>query len=283
MTLNPRGDFHGETLTAREVAGFVFREMVHPPGASIPQHCHQRAHVAFVLKGALTERCERTSLECRPLSVSFLAPGVTHSDTVQSPVRCLLVDIAPERFERLREALPLADPIFLNTNRGGGAAWLMMRLYDAARHTDAASSLVVEGLTLELMAELSRQGTTPLQSNPSRSTQARSPPGWLTRAKELLQSQFPEALTHDQLAQAVGVHPVYLAHEFRRYYQCTIGQYVRRLRIEHASRQLASSAASLAEIALAAGFCDQSHFSRVFKRLTGMTPAHFRGNLAPPS
>jgi len=278
MTLHSRGDFHGETLMAREVAGFVFREMVHPPGASIPKHCHQRAHVAFVLKGALTERCERTNLECRPLSVTFLAPGVTHSDTVQSSVRCLLVDIAPERFARLRETLPLVDPIFLNgSNSGGGsAAWLMMRLYDAARQTDAASSLVVEGLTLELMAELSRQRTTLADSNHSQ------PPRWLNHAKELLHAQFPEALTHDQLAQAVGVHPVYLAHEFRRYYQCTIGQYVRRLRIEHASRQLASSAASLAEIALAAGFCDQSHFSRVFKRLTGMTPAHFRGNLNPP-
>ena len=158
----------------------------------------------------------------------------------------------------------------------------MMRLYDAARQTDAASSLVVEGLTLELMAELSRQWTTAASSNLTPSNPARSqPPRWLNRAKELLDVQFPETLTHDQLAQAVGVHPVYLAHEFRRYYQCTIGQYVRRLRIEHASRQLASSAASLAEIALAAGFCDQSHFSRVFKRLTGMTPAHFRGNLRP--
>jgi AraC-like DNA-binding protein len=38
----------------------------------------------------------------------------------------------------------------------------------------------------------------------------------------------------------------------------------------------------LAETALAAGFCDQSHFSRVFKRLTGMTPAHFHGNLRHP-
>src|SRR5579863_7145046 len=213
MILQPRGDFHGETLMTREVAGFVFREMVHPPGASIPKHCHQRAHVAFVLSGALTESCERTILECRALSVSFLAPGVTHSDAVQNPVRCLLVDIAPERFECLRQVLPLIDPIFLN---GGGAAWLMMRLYDEARRTDSASSLVVEGLTLELMAELSRQRTTLAHSKP---------PRWLNQAKELLHTQFPGALTHDQLAQAVGVHPVYLAHEFRRHFKCTIGQY----------------------------------------------------------
>ena len=36
MTMHSRGDFHGETLTAREVAGFVFREMLHPPGAAFP-------------------------------------------------------------------------------------------------------------------------------------------------------------------------------------------------------------------------------------------------------
>jgi AraC family transcriptional regulator len=55
-----------------------------------------------------------------------------------------------------------------------------------------------------------------------------------------------------------------------------MGEYLRRLRIGRAARQLAESETPLAEIALAAGFADQSHFSNVFRRQTGMSPSSFR-------
>ncbi|MBA3784476.1 MAG: helix-turn-helix domain-containing protein, partial [Acidobacteria bacterium] len=53
---------------------------------------------------------------------------------------------------------------------------------------------------------------------------------------------------------------------------------VRRLRVENACREMIKSETSLVEIALAAGFSSQSHFSSVFKRMTGMTPAMYRAN-----
>jgi AraC-like DNA-binding protein len=48
------------------------------------------------------------------------------------------------------------------------------------------------------------------------------------------------------------------------------------LRLDFAARQLATSSASLAEIASAAGFADQSHFTKAFQRATGMTPGEWR-------
>jgi AraC family transcriptional regulator len=48
------------------------------------------------------------------------------------------------------------------------------------------------------------------------------------------------------------------------------------VRIEFARRELAASSASLSEIAVSAGFCDQSHFSRLFKQYIGVTPAEYR-------
>ena len=67
-----------------------------------------------------------------------------------------------------------------------------------------------------------------------------------------------------------------LAREFRRRFGCSIGDYVRRLRIEFACRELAISDVPLYEIAFAAGFSDHSHFARTFKRATGMTPGAYR-------
>lgn len=73
------------------------------------------------------------------------------------------------------------------------------------------------------------------------------------------------------------MHPVYLASEFRRRFVLTVGEYVRRLRIDYACGEIsARENVSLAEIALATGFSSQSHFSKTFKRVTGMTPLEYR-------
>jgi AraC-like DNA-binding protein len=92
----------------------------------------------------------------------------------------------------------------------------------------------------------------------------------------LLRDRFAEPLTLDEIAGAVGVHPMHLTRVFRRHFRCTIGDMVRRLRIDFACRQLSSTDDALVEIALAAGFSDQSQFCRTFRRLTGMTPTGFR-------
>jgi len=142
-------------------------------------------------------------------------------------------------------------------------------MYREALRSDSASSLAIEGLALEILAELS----------PSQKLCERKPPRWLNHARELLQARLAENMTHDEVAETVHIHPVYLATQFRRHFRCTIGEYVRRLRIDFAARAIATSDRSLCDIGLAAGFSDQSHFSKVFKAQTGMTPGCFRQNL----
>jgi AraC family transcriptional regulator len=78
------------------------------------------------------------------------------------------------------------------------------------------------------------------------------------------------------VASRVGVHPFHLSRVFRQHYHQTVGEYVHRLRVHFACGELKSDEARLAEVALAAGFADQSHFTRVFKQVTGMTPGAFR-------
>jgi len=94
----------------------------------------------------------------------------------------------------------------------------------------------------------------------------------------LIEQRFQERLPLASVAKRVGVHPVHLARTFRRVHQITFASYVRQLRIDFARRQLLGPA-TLSDIACAAGFCDQSHFSRCFKRHTGFTPAEYRASL----
>jgi AraC family transcriptional regulator len=80
----------------------------------------------------------------------------------------------------------------------------------------------------------------------------------------------------DEIAREVAVQPAHLARVFQRYFRVPIGAYVRRLRLEWAARQLVRSSEPLASLALAAGFADQSHFTRAFKRYSGLTPDAYR-------
>ena len=86
----------------------------------------------------------------------------------------------------------------------------------------------------------------------------------------------PETPTLSELAAEVGLHPVHVASTFRRHVGCTVGHYLRQRRVTWACQQLAGTDAPLAEIALEAGFADQSHFCRTFKRHVGLTPAAYR-------
>ena len=86
---------------------------------------------------------------------------------------------------------------------------------------------------------------------------------WVFVARDLLRDRFSLSLTRSDIAAAVGVHPVQLARQFRRTFRCSAGEYVRRVRIDVACELLRTSK-PLSDIALGAGFSDQSHFSRVF-------------------
>jgi AraC family transcriptional regulator len=94
--------------------------------------------------------------------------------------------------------------------------------------------------------------------------------------RDILHARYTQPPGVVQVADEVGVHPLHLARVFRRTYGCSVGEYVRRLRVEFACRELTRGGRSLAAIALEAGFCDQSQFCHTFKRHVGITPSQFR-------
>jgi AraC family transcriptional regulator len=253
-------------LNRKEISGIVLEEIFDPPRYSLPKHSHQSAHVCIALRGNCTERFGTQTRECKPLSWGFFPAGEAHSFEIDSTEsRSFGVDIGTQWLDRARDCSKGLD--HSQRSHGGTTAQLLMRLYSELHRTDDASALAVEGLVLELFAAISR-GKSNLKS--------RNHPRWLGRAEEFLRAHFSEHFNLVTVSEAVGVHPVHLARQFRKHYACTAGDYVRRLRVEYACREIGRSHSSLAEIASAAGFSDQSHFSKVFRRFTGMTPAEYR-------
>jgi len=85
-------------------------------------------------------------------------------------------------------------------------------------------------------------------------------------------------LAINEIAGAVGVHPVTLAREFRSSIRLHCGADGEARTNRFCLRELVKRDALVAAIAIAAGFYDQSHFARTFKKLIGVTPIDYRDN-----
>ncbi|MBV9873822.1 MAG: helix-turn-helix transcriptional regulator [Verrucomicrobia bacterium] len=80
----------------------------------------------------------------------------------------------------------------------------------------------------------------------------------------------------EELSKLVGYHPVHIARTFREFTGKTIGEFVRCARLDRARTLLADNRLSIAEIAQMAGFTDQSHLNRLFRRCYNLTPQEVR-------
>ncbi len=262
----PGGQFCGDVLRSSNLYGIRLTETMYAPGLVLPKHSHEHACFIFTLGGSFYENYGKRSRVCKSLTLIYRPSDEVHSDHFyDTGGRCLNIEIEPEWMELIRR-----PPINLDSSaafEGGAVAGLAIKLYKEFQQSDDVSAIAIEGLFLEIIAEIARN---------NRKLTSGGIPKWLERARQFLQAHFCDSFTVDDLARVVGAHPAHLARSFRRHYGCSIGEYTRRLRIDYACRELSASDAALAEIALSAGFYDQGHFSRTFKRLTGTTPARFR-------
>ena len=263
---NPLGLERGERLKSCDLPGLTLAEVAYPPNCKMPRHTHDLAHFSLVLHGAYTERYGQKKRSGKP-SILVLHPPQEDHEVIFHDIRTRIftVIVKPQWLERINDYTKvLNDPQDFS---GGSPVRLATRLYHEFRIMDEVAPLAMEGLALEVLAESARKFAGAAE---------RQRPRWLEQTKEVLHERFSERLTIDYIARTVGVHPVHLSRVFRRNYRCTIGEYVRRLQVEFSSRLLSTSETPLDEIAMAAGFSDQSHFSRTFKSHTGVTPRQYR-------
>jgi AraC family transcriptional regulator len=262
----PPGRFYGDTLRTHEVADFGLTETVYPPHCKLPRHSHERSYFGLILRGTYTENYGKKTRVCKPSMLVYHPADEDHSQYFyQTAGHLFRIEMWPRWLERLGERVSVQNKSV--DFHGNVVCRLAARLYYEFRGMDEVSPLVIEGLALEMMGEVLR---------PSISGSRHRPPRWLKQARELIHARSNERLMLSQIAQTVGVHPVYLAREFRRHYRSTVGEYIRQLRIESACREILKPDASLAEVAVGCGFHDQSHFSKIFKRMMNTTPAEYR-------
>ena len=233
---------------------FVFTETEHPPGTVLAPHAHENSAISYIIDGDRSYRFGSNVLECGAGALAFVPAGVLHSSHFS---RCaahgLMVELSPD------------SPRFFPAPKRSFDAGLVRRC-DAIRRElwcpDDLSSLTLEALGFELIA--------------TRSPFSREPPRWLIRARDALHDSFRRPPSLDAVAADAGVHRSRLTREFRRHFGTSIGQYVRRVRVNHAWQIIAATDLPLCDVAAECGFADQSHMTREFRRAFGGTPLRLR-------
>ena len=262
MRLNA-GEFLGRLLWLRESGGFTLTYYEYVADADLQRHEHQQSYLSFPLRGSYDESYLRGERPCGARRMLFHPSGEVHTDRFGNAGAAILsIEISDAWLARLRECRVKTNESFeVGDPRAHRAA---ARLMSVTASNDPLAPLRIESETLDLLSHLA---VTPRE---------RSAPRWMKEVLDALDVAHKRAPSLVELAGVAGVHPVHLARTFRQHHGSTIGEYVRNRRVGRAERMLREGSRSLAEVSVEAGFADQSHLTREFRRAYGLTPAEFR-------
>lgn len=248
------------------VPGFLLSRGMHPQGTALPKHAHDDPTLCYVLRGRFTEYVGGQAVDCLSDSLKVTPAGQTHWNRFSADeTHGLRIDVDRGRFADSRTIYKLLDERVHVS--GAHAGSIVNRLLAELDARDDTAAIAVEGLLLELLAVLARDA---LPAVPS------AIPPWLREADDMIRELYATTIALGQVARTVGVAPATLARSYRSAFRTTVGERIRELRIERAVRELIESGEPLSSIALRAGFYDQSHFTNLFRRRFGVTPAQYR-------
>lgn len=263
------GNFFGAIYAKHEQCGAIFSDVRHTSPRKLPMHSHELPFFGLLLDGHYSERYLHRHAQFPPFTLMFRPAGIAHQDEIgPRGVRLFEIELRPLWQKRLAEC-----SVSLDTARddlfGGPLVWLGMKLFREVQCAATPDEFTVGSFLAELLSFAVRTPRHP----------SKHAPAWLPRILDKLQTEHCRRLTLDELAREAGVHPVHLSRVFRRCTNEGISDYVHRLRVRSACEQMLVPESSLADISFSTGFADQSHFTRSFRRITGMTPAAFRSSL----
>jgi len=98
----------------------------------------------------------------------------------------------------------------------------------------------------------------------------------IKKAIQYISKNFADPITLDTVADLVHLNPAYFSSVFKQSTGSSFKEYLNMVRIEESKRLLSNTDYSLIDIAIATGFENQSYFTKVFKKYTGLTPKQFR-------
>lgn len=236
-----------------------------------PPHMHEEYCVLLMLKGTETNTYRGTSYTAFPGNLSLLNPEVVHSsESTGASYRIIrirpesLSRVAAEIFGRKSVAPCFSKPII----QDAPLFRLLLNLH--LKLEQKASSLEQES---EFITSFGRLLTRQVKAHPTPETRGREP-HYIKLVRDYLRLHYAENVSLAQLTAITNLSPFYLLRVFHTQVGFPPHEYQTQVRIAHA-RKLLLEGRAISEAALETGFFDQSHLSRNFKRIVGLTPGQY--------
>lgn len=225
-------------------------------------HFHKNPHISFLFQGVDIESRENNDSYTRKAGEIFFYDAEEPHRTVETidDSKNLNIEFKQSGTLKIYAQNPIQQELFNNNPNNNLLALQILR---ELQLNDDFTQLSLETLCVGFL---------------KRSNQKHSDfePNWALVIKDFLNSTWQSKHTLFELSQVANVHPVTISKNFNRYFLCSYGEYVRKLKVSRAIPMIKNSELSLTEISYLCGFSDQSHFTRTFKMLTGLLPKQYQ-------
>ncbi|MEI8412603.1 MULTISPECIES: helix-turn-helix transcriptional regulator [unclassified Kribbella] len=249
------------------LSGVVEVLHAHFPSHAYPSHTHDAWTVLIVDEGAVQYDLDHREHGLAQAQVSLLPPNVPHDGRSVRPegFRKRVLYLEPDRLGESDNLIGAAvdQPEYVDPVLRHRIHQLHGVLRDGKEDLEAQSRLTL--IEERLRQHLRRNVTDPPD---------RRDAGVAKRLREVLDEAVPEGITLDQAAALVHAHPAHLVRAFSREYGMPPHRYLTGRRVDLARRYLLDGRPP-AEVATLAGFYDQSHLNRHFRKMLGVTPTSF--------
>ncbi|MFA3783457.1 AraC family transcriptional regulator [Melioribacteraceae bacterium 4301-Me] len=258
--------FNGKIENYWKFQSFAISETVYSPNAVLEPHIHTFPILSVIVEGELTEQIENKEIRLSYSSLIYKPAGEMHSNKFHKEgARCLNIQLSQDWLEKL-QSTGLDYTKVLSSSKQSNTSTLA-RLKNELKINDTYSEKIIEGLIIELFADLTRPNNL--------ADEKHNPPLWLKTIINYMDANPEDKLSIGNLAEMVGVHPVHFINTFRKHYNMTPAEYLRQKKIELICKDLSTTNNSLLDIIFKYNFSDQSHFIKFFKKYLGITPSQY--------
>ncbi|MBV7531698.1 helix-turn-helix domain-containing protein [Chitinophaga sp. sic0106] len=256
------GTYVGARVRQQVFDGIIASENFYEGGTISDWHFHENPHFSHILQGGSKEIRGKSPEQQLPGSSLYYYPGIAHQNmNYQSGTRIFNLEFTPAFLTKYNINIPEESWMF-SSNIQWNSHLLVSIMAEHFRSDTSSSLLSVHQLCINLLSSASR----PEEINPA----------WTRQVKEAMYDNWNRPLSLTDLAAQVALHPVTISRYFPRYFGCTLGEYLRKIKIEKSLSMIREGKQSLTEIAYDCGFADQAHFIKTCKRLTGITPKQYQ-------
>lgn len=258
------GTFYGETSTTihLDFATITDTEYTHD---KVDWHFHDNAYFTFILEGRVTEGNKKEVYNCTAGSLLFHNWQDAHYNIKPKGfTRGFHVELNENWFKQMAMQRNSLQGSFAVSNPD--IKFLFYQLVKESKTLDDLTAMTTESLLLEVLGRMQHD----------KLSSSNKVPLWVNQLRSILNDEVAFKFTLNGLAAELGIHPAHLSRDFSKYFDCNLGEYIRKLRIEKAFALLPDHNKSLTEVANECGFADQSHFLRCFKRYNNSKPSSYR-------